>query len=103
MGFLDDFTDFLEKYGIIGLAVAFVIGQEVNNLVDTIVDHAIMPLVGVFLPEGNWQEATSTVFGIEFGTGQLLSASINFVVIALLVFIFVKYLLGRDDVGKIGK
>ncbi len=62
-----------------------------------------MPVVGVFLPGGGWQQATATFIGIEFGVGQLLSATINFVVIALLVFMFVKYLLGREDVGKIGK
>ena len=101
MAFFQDFIQFLEEYGVIGLAVAFVIGAEVNNLVSAIVDNAIMPIVGVFLPEGNWQQATATVFGIEFGVGQLLSAAINFVIIALLVYVFVRYLLGRQDVGKI--
>lgn len=103
MGFVEDFTAFLEEYGVIGLAVAFVIGQEVNNLVDVIVEYSIMPIIGVFLPEGGWQQATATVLGVEFGIGQLLSATINFVIIALLVFIFVRYLLGREEVGKIGK
>jgi len=103
MGFVEDFTAFLEEYGVIGLAVAFVIGQEVNNLVDVIVEYAIMPIIGVFLQKGGWQQATATVLGIEFGIGQLLSATINFVIIALLVFVFVRYLLGREEVGKIGK
>jgi large conductance mechanosensitive channel len=103
MGFTEDFTAFLEEYGVIGLAIAFVIGQEVNNLVDVIVESAIMPIIGVFLPEGGWQQATATFLGIEFGVGQLLSATINFVVIAFLVFVVVKYLLGKDEVGKIGK
>lgn len=103
MGFIDDFASFLEEYGVIGLAVAFVIGSEVNNLVNVIVEEAIMPIVGLFLPEGGWQQATATVIGIEFGVGRLLSASINFVIIALLVFVFVKYLLGKKSAGKIGK
>lgn len=103
MAFMDDFVNFLEEYGIIGLAIAFVVGVEVNNLVNTVVEEAIMPIVGVFLPEGGWQQATATVFGVEFGVGQLLGAVINFVIILLLVFLFVKYLLGKEEVGKIGK
>jgi len=103
MGFTEDFVSFLEEYGVIGLAVAFVIGAEVNNLVNVIVEEAIMPIVGVFLPEGGWQEATAVILGIEFGVGRLLGATINFVIIALLVFVFVKYLLGREEVSKIGK
>lgn len=103
MGFIEEFTKFLEEYGVIGLAIAFVIGQEVNNLVNAIVEDAIMPVVGVFLPEGSWQQATATILGIQFGIGDLLSATINFIIIALLVFGSVKYLLGRKDIGKIGK
>lgn len=103
MGFVEDFTSFLEEYGVIGLAVAFVIGAEVNNFVNVIVEEAIMPILGVFLPAGGWQQATATIIGIEFGIGRLLGATINFLVIALLVFVFVKYLLGKKDVGKIGK
>lgn len=101
MSFLDDFLKFLDEYGVIGLAIAFVVGAEVNNLVNVIVEEAIMPVIGVFLPEGGWQQSTATVAGIEFGVGQLLSATINFVIIALLVFLFVKYALGREEVGKI--
>lgn len=103
MIFIEDFTQFLDEYGVIGLAIAFVIGQEVNNLVDAVVDAAIMPIVSVFLPEGGWQQATATLLGIEFGIGQLISATINFVIIALLVFVFVKYILKKEKVGKIGK
>lgn len=98
MGFTQDFTDFLEEYKVIGLAVAFVIGAEVNSLVNTIVEEAIMPIAGVFLPEGSWQKATATFLGIEFGLGPLLSAAINFVIIALLVFMFVKYILGKNNI-----
>lgn len=101
MSFLDDFVSFLEEYRVIGLAIAFVIGAEVNNLVKAIVEEIIMPILGVFLPEGGWETATTTILGIEFGTGRLISAGINFIIIALLVFLFVRYALGRKEVGKI--
>lgn len=96
MGFMEDFVEFLEEYGVIGLAIAFVVGVEVNNLVNTVVEEAIMPVIGVFLPEGSWQQATATLFGVEFGVGQLMGAAINFLIILLLVFLFAKFLLGKE-------
>lgn len=101
MRLLTDFTKFLEEYGVIGLAVAFVMGLAVKDLVTSIVDNLIMPIVGVLLPSGNWQNAVWEIAGISFGIGQLLSALIDFVLIAMLVFIFVKYALGKEEVEKI--
>lgn len=101
MGFLEDFTRFLEEYGVLGLAIAFVIGQAVNDLVQAIVNGAIMPVVEVFIPAGNWREAVWTVASVEFQAGQLLSALIDFTIIALLIFVFVRYALGKEEVGKI--
>lgn len=101
MGFIDDFVEFIEEYNVVGLAIAFVIGVEVNSLVNAIVEGAIMPIVGVFLPEGGWQTAAWTIMEIEFQIGHILSALINFTIIALLVFAFVRYILKKQEVKKI--
>jgi len=101
MSFKDEFLTFLEEYGVIGLAVAFIIGLAVKDLVSAIVDALIMPLVEVFLPQGEWQDAVLTIASIEFQAGVFLSALIDFLIIALLVFIFTKYILRKDKVEKI--
>lgn len=102
MGFLEEFTQFLEEYGVLGLAIAFVIGLAVKDLVSATVDNIVMPVVEVFLAQGGWEQAVITVASIDFGIGPFLSALIDFLVIALLVFVFVKYALGKEEVGKIG-
>lgn len=100
MGFIEEFTQFLEEYGVLGLAVAFVIGLAVKDLVSATVDGIVMPVVEVFLPEGSWQTATVTIASIEFQAGLFLSALIDFLMIALLVFVFVKHVMGREEVKK---
>lgn len=102
MSFIDEFTKFLEEYGVIGLAIAFVIGVAVKDLVSATVDDLIMPIVGVFLPAGNWENAVWTVASIDFRIGHFLAASIDFLIIALLIFVFVRYVLKKEEVGKIG-
>lgn len=101
MTFLEDFTQFLEEYGVLGLAIAFVIGVAVQDLVSAIVNDIIMPVVEVFLPAGGWRNYTAGIAGIEFQIGHFLAELIDFVIIALLIFIFVKYVLGKEEVGKI--
>jgi len=101
MSFLEDFISFLEEYGVIGLAVAFVIGLAVKDLVSSTVDDIIMPIAGVFLPEGGWETYTLAVAGINLQVGSFLSSLIDFIIIALLVFVFVKYVLKKEEAGKI--
>ena len=54
--FIIQFFDFLKTFGIIGLAIAFVIGQASAKLITALVEDIINPLVGLFLPSGSLQE-----------------------------------------------
>ncbi len=101
MGFMEEFTDFLEEYGVLGLAIAFVIGVAVKDFVSATVDDIIMPILEVFLPQGEWQTATWSIASIQFQVGHFLAALIDFLIIALLVFIFVKHALKKQKVEKV--
>lgn len=100
MGFREEFVAFLDDYRVIGLAVAFVMGLAVKDLVSATVNSIIMPVVGVFFQGEGWRSATVTLLGVEFEVGLFLAATIDFVVIAFLVFAFVKYGLDREKVEK---
>lgn len=91
--FLQEFNEFLIKYGVIGLAVAFVIGAAVTKLVTALVNDLIMPIVGALIPGGDWRSATLTIGNIRFLIGDFAGALIDFVIIALLIFIIVKMIL----------
>jgi large conductance mechanosensitive channel len=49
------------------------------------------------LPPGDWESATWTVASIEFRVGHFLGALIDFLIIALLIFLVVKYALPTAD------
>ena len=98
-GFEEQFMEFLKTYQVIGLAVAFVIGTAASALVTALVRDIIMPIVGAVTPGGNWQAAILPVGPINFMAGDFASAVIDFIIIALVVFMIVKYIM-RGDVTK---
>ena len=101
MGFQDEFMEFLKKYQVIGLAVAFVIGAAATKLVTAVVQDIIMPIVAVAMPQGDWQQTALQIGPIKFLPGDLLSNIIDFVIIALAVFLIVKYVMKGDTSKKI--
>lgn len=90
------FMKFLKEYSVIGLAIGVIIGSKAGELVKAIVDGLLMPLVGLVLPSGDWQEL---VVG-PLQVGLVLAALINFVIVAWLVYMFAKKVLREDTVGK---
>jgi large conductance mechanosensitive channel len=90
-GFVNEFKDFLSKYKIFGLAVAFILALYAGLLVKALVQDFIIPLLGLVIPGMN-DLATLTVPVLKqvFGVGDFLIALITFVVVALVVFVVVK-------------
>ncbi|TVP41878.1 MscL family protein [Candidatus Nitrosocosmicus arcticus] len=92
-----EFFDFLKTFGIIGLALAFVVGQAASGLVTSLVNDIVNPLIGLFLPAGNLDAMSAKMTNIsgeitEFRYGHLISKIIDFLIIALVVFIAYKQL-----------
>lgn len=82
--------DFLNKYGVIGLAIAFVMGAAVTKLVSALVADLIMPIVGALIPGGDWRAATLNIVNIKFMVGDFAGALIDFIIIAFVIFMIVK-------------
>ena len=98
--FVNEFKDFLKEYKIVGLAIAFIIGIASSNLIKSFVDNIIMPIVTFFIPGGEWETATFNIGPVVIGWGAFLGAIINFVIIALVVFLIAKYMLKEEKVEK---
>ena len=95
-----EFKEFLKEYKIIGLAVAFIIGVAATTLVKSFVDNIIMPILTPFIPGGQWQTATWTIGPIVISWGAFLGSAINFIIIALVVFLIAKAILREEKVSK---
>jgi large conductance mechanosensitive channel len=95
--FITQFFDFLKTFGIIGLALAFVIGQASSKLVTALVEDIINPLVGLFLPSGSLEQLSAKITGVsgsisEFKYGDFIANIIDFIIIALVVYVAYKAL-----------
>jgi large conductance mechanosensitive channel len=100
MSFWSEFKDFLKEYKVVGLAIAFIMGIAATTLIQSLVNNVIMPIITPFIPGGAWQTATFTMGSIVIGWGSFLGASINFLIMALVVFIIAKKLLKEEKVSK---
>jgi large conductance mechanosensitive channel len=96
---IGEFKAFLLKHGVIGLAVAVVIGGAVGKLVTALVSDLVMPVIGAFTPTGDWRQATWTIGSVKFGIGDFAGAFIDFVIISFVVFMIVKNLV-KDEPAK---
>ncbi|MEZ4586426.1 MAG: MscL family protein [Gemmatimonadales bacterium] len=66
-----EFMTFLKEYGVIGLAIAVIMGGKLNALVTAVVEGLIMPIVGMVVPGGDWRAWTVGPFGV----GGILGAA----------------------------
>ena len=83
MSLVQEFKDFIKRGNVLDLAVAVVIGGAFGKIVTALVDGFVMPLVSYVLPRGEWQTWTVA----KFKVGALMGATIDFLAIALVVFI----------------
>ena len=97
---IKEFVEFLKQYGVVGLAIAVIIGGKANAMVTAFVDGILMPIVGAMVPGGEWRTATMDVGSIKFLLGPLLGAVIDFVIVAALVYVIAKKVLGQEKVAK---
>ena len=98
-GVIEEFMDFLKTFGVIGLAIAFIIGAAASKLATSLVTDIVNPFVGLFLPAGDLKamsvNATSIVGSgaiSEFKYGDLIANIIDFLIIAFIVFLAYKQL-----------
>ncbi len=90
-GLWKEFMDFLSKYKVMGLAVAFIMGVYLGALVQSLVKDLILPMIGLALPGlGDLATYIVTVGSQNFGVGSFLVALITFVIVAFVIFILVK-------------
>ena len=102
MGMVSEFKDFIAKGNVVDLAVAVVIGAAFGKIVTAFVDKIIMPPIGLLIDGvdfSKWvitlKDATANAAGeavpaVVIGIGAFLNTMIQFVIIALAVFLVVK-------------
>ena len=102
MGMVSEFKEFVSRGNVVDLAVGVVIGAAFGKIVTARVTGIVMPLVGVALggvSVSDWKyvitpasvdAAGAEVAEIAVQYGMLIQTAIDFVLIALVIFLFLK-------------
>ncbi len=94
------FIDFIREQGVVGLAVGFILGGAVSKVVASLVIDVINPILGLILgATGNIDEAYLSLGNAKLFWGNFLNTTIDFIIIALVVYFGVK-LLKLDKLEK---
>ena len=95
-----EFIAFLKEYGVIGLAIAVIIGGKLNEFVSSLVNDLLMPVVfNRALAAAN----VATIKELSAGGilyGKVLGSFIDFVIVAFVVFLMAKFILREEKVTK---
>jgi len=87
-GFVGEFLDFVGKYKILGLAVAFVIGMYLGEVVKGLVEGLLMPLIQTILDP--MMDGAAVGAFLPYKPGLFILALITFIIVCIVVFIIMK-------------
>jgi large conductance mechanosensitive channel len=92
---LDEFKNFALKGNVIDLAIGVIIGAAFGKIVDSLVKHIIMPLISVIMPgEQGYLAWKWVINGKDIPYGLFIGEIVNFLIIALALYIFIVKFLG---------
>lgn len=97
---IKEFIDFLKEYNVVTLAIAFIMGAASTALIKSLVENIIMPLLTPFIPGGAWKLAKFYLGPWTISWGAFLGETINFIIIAAVVFVIAKKFFKEEKVTK---
>jgi large conductance mechanosensitive channel len=87
MGFVKEFKEFAMKGNVVDLAVGVIIGGAFGKIVNSFVADIVMPLINPLIPGGDWKNIQ---VGPGVKLGSFLSTVLDFLIIAIVIFLMVK-------------
>jgi len=87
-----EFEKFIEQKNMINLAIGVVLGAAFGQVINSLVNNIIMPLVGILLGGVDLAGLNVAVGNAVVSYGIFLQTLLNFVIIALCIFWFVKFI-----------
>lgn len=87
---IKEFKEFISRGNVIDLAVGVIMGGAFGKIVTSVVNDLIMPFIGIALGGIDFSNITLTVRNAEIRFGSLIQSIIDFLIIAVCIFIIVK-------------
>ncbi len=92
MSLIKEFKAFISRGNVIDLAVGVIIGGAFGKIVSSLVNDIIMPLIGVIIGGKNFTELSATIGDAKIAYGLFIQSVVDFLIIALCIFLIVKLL-----------
>lgn len=90
MSLLKEFKEFASKGNVTDMAVGVVIGGAFQKIISSLVEDIITPAISIFTGKADFTELTWTINGAVIKYGNFLTAILDFLIIALSIFLALK-------------
>lgn len=95
--FMEEFKAFISRGNVMDMAVGIIIGGAFTSIVSSLVEDIINPILGIF-GGMNFDKLSVTLLGeATLNYGKFITAIINFLIMALIVFVIMKTMNGIGE------
>jgi|LAHS01.1.fsa_nt_gb large conductance mechanosensitive channel len=98
--FLNEFKEFALKGNVMDMAVGVIIGAAFKSIVDSFVADILNPIIGIAFKTDLSTVVAKLPGGISLNIGNFLSTVINFILMALILFLIVKSINRLESLHK---
>lgn len=95
-GFIQEFQKFISRGNVMDMAVGMIVGSAFTAIINSLVTDVISPFLGIF-GGMNFDQFVLNIGGAEIAYGKFVTAVINFLIMAFVVFCMVKVINGFRD------
>ena len=97
--FMREFKEFINRGNVMDMAVGIIIGGAFTAIVNSLVDDIINPLIGSIF-KMDFTSLVANINGAEVRYGAFIMAIINFLILAVVLFIIIKSINKMSKLGK---
>jgi large conductance mechanosensitive channel len=95
---ISEFKAFIAKGSVLDLAVGVIIGAAFKSIVDSLVGDIISPVIGL-VADTNFTDLVWQIGGVTIKYGAFITAIINFLLMAIVLFLIIKAISGARNLG----
>ena len=97
--FFGEFRDFVMRGNVLNLAVGVIIGAAFQGIVTSLTENILSPILGLFMGM-SFDAWHATVLGVDIMYGAFITSIINFLIMAFIIFLLVKFVNKIASIGK---
>ena len=90
MSILNEFKEFASKGNVTDMAIGVVIGGAFQKIITSLVEDVITPIISIFTGKADFTQLYFTINNAEIHYGNFLTAIIDFLIVALSLFLALK-------------